>query len=809
MEITVFDNVREIMIESMRKKMLIPILGSGFTRKCDALRGKVPSGEDYRLHMIDTIKSNGNFTPEELDLLKSMPFSKISSVYHKEVSNEKQHNYLRDNFTHVLLDPVRKKLLSIPWPYVYTLNIDDAIERNSDFQFVVYSNREVQNSIFDEYKCVIKLHGDIAEMLGFKDSVSEIFDQNQYVASIYKNASLLSKLTHDISFQNLLYIGCSLADEIDLISVSTSSAANENVRFFCTTKAPSRLEQIELERYKITHCIVFDTYEDIYNLIYDAAQEAEKITPTETDHYRTYEFKSLNEEFATNKSYLFHGKSLINKDRSITLPYFFISRDVTDQLIENIHNHSLQFLLGGGCSGKTYIAIDFASRIRDRDVYVFESKESLSDAALQSLLERGNRLIIADSNTLNIRQIEKLIRSKDDLKKQNNSVLIVENKNNRDLAGLIKLLELNGIIEANSIPQINVSNKFNEQETHELNQRLIITNLGVFSENKTIADNIIECSHNLLQKNRFDRIVPHFSSDRQIACLIALATENKIYSSRAVELDLLPEIYEQERASKPLIEIESTWGFETSPSNNSPIKYVVSAEYWLYDQLCKFSKAKVSQDLIIKAYRHIILRLVEIYGKPNLKYGDKYAQYKSYILFDNINQIFRSQGLVLIRGIYENLNDLLSSDPNYMHQRAKCYIRSSRFETDILKKLKFLEKAYRDASVSHSVFEKRYEDTGNEKIQISIAHVKYTKALVLCHQTKLNHYQNVEDNTRAVETLYEVMFSPYNSYDFAKTDIYNYGNVVMSLIKTLILDNSLVDAKARVLLTDLYRDIMF
>ena len=108
-------------------------------------------------------------------------------------------------------------------------------------------------------------------------------------------------------------------------------------------------------------------------------------------------------------------------------------------------------------------------------------------SAIVLFSERGNRLIIADSNTLNIRQIEKLIRSKDDLKKQNNSVLIIENKNNRDLAGLIKLLELNGVIEANSIPQINVSNKFNEQETHELNQRLIITNLGVFSENKTIA----------------------------------------------------------------------------------------------------------------------------------------------------------------------------------------------------------------------------------------------------------------------------------------------------------------------------------
>ncbi len=807
MQVVDFNDVRGILIESMRKKMLIPILGSGFTRGCEAFQGNVPSGEDYQKHMIDTIKLNGDFTADEIAALRSTSFSKISNIYHATVSAEKQREYLKANFTHVLLDPCRQRLLSITWPYVYTLNVDDAIERNSDFRFVVYSNRPVQKSIFDEYKCIIKLHGDITEMLSYEDSVSEIFDQSQYIASLHKNASLLSRLTHDISYQNIIYIGCSLSDEIDLLSVSTSSIPNENVRFFCTVKAPSRFEQIDLERYKITHCIVFNSYQEIYDLICEAAQEAEKIVPTEIDHYRTYRFTSLREEFAPNKSYLFHGKSLINKDRSITLPHFFISRDVTDQIIENIHTYSLQFLLGSGCSGKTYIAIDVASRVRDRDVFVFESKERLSDAALQSLLEHGNRLIIADSNTLNIRQMEKLIRSKDDLKKQNISILIVENKNNRDLAGLIQLLGLNGVIDPKSIPQIGIPNKFNERETYKLNQRLVTATLGVFSEKKTIADNIIECSHNLIQKNRFDKIIPHFADERQIACLIALAIENKVYSTRAVELDLLPEIYEQERVSKPLIEVESTWAFERDLSNNSPIKYVTNAEYWLNNQLCEFSKVKGNQDLIIRAYRHIILRLIEIYGKPNLMYGDKYAQYKPYILFDNINQIFKSQGLVLIRKIYENLNDLLSSDPNYMHQRAKCYIRSARFETDTSKKLKLLEKAYRDASVSHSAFKKRYEDTGNEKIQISIAHVEYTKALVLCHQAKLNHYKNVTENTRAVEILYKALFSPYNSYDFAKTDIYNYGNAVMGFITTLIADSSLVDEKVRALLADLFRDI--
>lgn len=480
---------------------------------------------------------------------------------------------------------------------------------------------------------------------------------------------------------------------------------------------------------------------------------------------------------------------------------------MTSKLIKNLRTCSIQFLLGSGCSGKTYIAIDVAYHVRDRDVFMFESKESLSDTALQSLLKHNNRLIIADSNSLNIRQIEELIKSKDQLKQKNISFLIAESKNNRDLAGLIQLLELNHVIEPGSIPQIDIPNKFSREETLELNKRLTTATLGVFSEKKSIADNIIDCSRDLIQNSRFDKISPLFNDERQIACLIALAIENKIYSSRAVELDLLPEIYKQELASKPLIEVESTWSFETAPSNSSPLKYVANAEYWLNAQLCEFSKAKANKDLIIQAYRHIISRLVSIYGKPDLTYGDKYAQYKPYILFDNINQIFRTEGLVLIRGIYENLNDLLSSDPNYMHQRAKCYIRSARLESDTQEKQKFLEKAYRDASVSHSVFKKRYEDTGYPKLQISIAHIEYTKALVLCHQANLDRYQDVSENTKAVEILYQALLSPYNSYDFIKSDIYNYDNVVMNLITALISNSSLAEKKVHPLLADLFKKV--
>lgn len=42
----------------------------------------------------------------------------------------------------------------------------------------------------------------------------------------------------------------------------------------------------------------------------------------------------------------------------------------------------------------------------------------------------------------------------------------------------------------------------------------------------------------------------------------------------------------------PLIEKESTWVFEMSAANNSPLKYVVNAEYWLFNQLDILAKVE-------------------------------------------------------------------------------------------------------------------------------------------------------------------------------------------------------------------------
>ena len=197
------------------------------------------------------------------------------------------------------------------------------------------------------------------------------------------------------------------------------------------------------------------------------------------------------------------------------------------------------------------------------------------------------------------------------------------------------------------------------------------------------------------------------------------------------------------------------------------------------------------------------MKLISQFGTPELQYGNNRSSYRDYIKFDNINRIFYSDrmkgrtGLELIRIIYESLNSLLSNDPNYMHQRAKCYIKSAQYEGNSTYKSDYLKKAYRDANVSSQVFELRYQKSGNMKLLISYAHVTYTMALVLCHICYNNKYAFVEENSTAIMKLYQALESPYNSYDIAKSDPFNYQNVIKQTVVACISNPEIVDESSR------------
>ncbi len=254
------EEIKETIITSFLDKSLVPVLGSGFSCGLSAKNGIVPSGTKYSEHMINALVNCGQFNTNEIDEIRKCTFSQLCGYYEdpEYISYDERYQYLKDNFykTYFPDSDIRKSLLEIDWPYIYSLNIDDAIEGTRTFDTVIQPNHKLRNEIFNEEKCLIKLHGDITELVKYPDS-GKVFTQKEYVQSLISNAPLLNKLKNDLAYQNVIFIGCSLDDEIDLkflssIPIDYSAKENMSRSIFFMRGKPGRLQMSNLKQYGIS-----------------------------------------------------------------------------------------------------------------------------------------------------------------------------------------------------------------------------------------------------------------------------------------------------------------------------------------------------------------------------------------------------------------------------------------------------------------------------------------------------------------------------------------------------------------------------
>lgn len=275
MKICCWRDVCEDMAKQIRNRSLIPILGAGFSAGAAAHKGKVPFRKDLKNEMILQIRNTGSDVSkiEEMDDLK-----KISLYYKAKVSDSNRKRYLLENFTDVKLFDFQKNFLSIQWPYIYTFNIDTAIEDNSDFKNIILPNKSGDADVIKKLKkCLFKMHGDVNEYCRYKDSSCYIFDYKEYAKSIEQNKYLINKVKHDLTKNNIIYIGCSLTDELDILSFDfTEDSLTNASRYYITAENPDDYKMIELEQYGVTHVVVIDEYKIFYNNIFDLYIEAEK-----------------------------------------------------------------------------------------------------------------------------------------------------------------------------------------------------------------------------------------------------------------------------------------------------------------------------------------------------------------------------------------------------------------------------------------------------------------------------------------------------------------------------------------------------
>lgn len=770
------EEIKSELIAFFKRKTLIPIVGAGFSCGVQSMTGQIPSGSEFKKHMLEVLKSNNLFNQSDLEKLNSLSFSDLCDHYEDDelVSPSTRRDYLKLNFSKTSFDDgdMRKRFFEIDWPYIYSLNIDDAIESSSDYNHVILPNREVQEEVFLEEKCLIKLHGDINELLTYTDG-KKIFTSKEYAMSLEKNAHLLSKLRDDYANQNVLFIGCSLDDEVDIKTLSELPINYENKDRIRKTIVfikgePSVLRTSKFRTYGITDVVCFDDYDYMYKLLKEAWDESQQIDDTEIDRYEEIEEVNLtSRQTKENYKYFFWGKNLQDsKSLALTYPYFYISREVTKKIMFNFVKNTIHLIEGSRITGKSYVLAELYREIRDRRVYLFSGKSRLSDAAFQKLLTYRDSLILFDTGVLSRTQLELVLSSSQKARQNRSNYVICLNKNDNDTNGFINLKQELGVIKKTDYISYELSKKFTSAERGALNEKLPYLTLLPYNKDHSILDHLILNENELSKQGRFKRHKISVRRTSQLVLLLLLATREKIYSRDIIKFYLEKEIVEALNKYDPLIEKVESDNYEKDSKDLSSFKYVINSKYWLRRELGNFGANKDNYQMIADAYKYIITKINLDYV-PSSRYPNS-KRYKEFIMFDVMNDIFLQQdgGIInLIKYIYEQLQEILAGDFNFLHQYAKClynFCSISKNSRDSI--IENYSRALDLATVSKSMIEQRYDETKSERLLISLAHVQLTIASIRCALCSLNGYTSEKDVEETIVVVLGALKLPYNNW---------------------------------------------
>lgn len=799
-----FKEVFAQLVSSLRNCDVLPVLGAGFTMHCKTGRdGEVPSGKDCKEQMLELIRETKKLDMHAMNDLATRDLKDVSEIFNSLVPESLRLAYFKKNFSKVKLGKNKKKFLEIGWDYIYTLNIDDAIERNSSYDYVIpVTDKTIRDEVFKDEKCIIKLHGDIKDYMTYEDGNDLVFSETSYLKLLMANYQIMNRLKHDMKYKNIIYIGCSLDGELDILGVTASISEKDiqnTVKYYFTADTINSVQKIRLKKYKISHIVKFDSFDDIYKQLVMAWEEAGKVCVNDLDALGKMKFQVIESTtYEENKGYLFFGKNLIQKTENfpvLLLPYYFIEREVTNYIIKALQNRTVLILKGHSCSGKTYILYDIARRIKNFNVLLFQSKDRLSDLAVENLMQYHNSIFLFDELSLNIHQFDYLMEQKSVLKNNQIHILIVTNVRTNEISNRIDDMIQNCTLIKQDVFQL--QNCFLDNERENISKKLLRCALGGFRET-SLLDNIISLGNKHQEEHRYQNIIPLHKTIKEFAVLIVLAMQHKIYSYQAVQFDFVSEVIAQVEHAHPMIEEELTFDFERDAEDNSSCKYVINAEYWLHLWLSHFA-TRENFIFISKAFSYIMKKIIDHNGVNSIN-NIKNKLYKRYIWFDNINQLFdllHDDKIMLIKVIYDDLDSLLYLEPSYNHQRAKAYVRCAYYalrHTDASQAEVYLRNALHFVIGAIEIYQKIFDDSGNDKVKISLDHAIYTHAVILCHLVKLHDYNQIDEIRAMLETLYKAFLSPNNSYSYAKKDTLNFNNVLVDTLNYLSRNHAELDA---------------
>lgn len=761
---------------------MVPILGSGFTRGVNTKRGgKVPSGKDLKDAMIEKISLKKKINKIELE---SEQFSSIAEFYQNIFTNPSKDgviDYYLKNFTGVRIKkPQQLRFLNdIKWPYVYTLNIDTGIEDSKPREWeVFYPNRKFdKRKINQECRTLYKIHGDVAMFCKSLDYNEMILTESQYIASLQQSEQFHDLLSADCGNKNLLYIGCSLDDEVDIkYSVLADKNRNKKVRairgIYVTSDDLSEFKKDKLEGFNISHIIKLtssDDYEAFYEFLVECYEESQAQIERNIANFKYTELERIGKDKENNLDYL----ADLSPDKS-KLPFYYVS----SERVQNIKllKDKVNVIIGRRFVGKSMLAHAILEENPNYQRYFISEKESLSEEDVADLLQEENALIIFDSESLDDRGFNNLLVKFDASKK--NIVCVFFNS----FDDVVNLITFHSEIINYAIKET-LSGKMLEKDVQAINKKLNLLGIATFNIKSNLLDNTLRIA-NVYDRKLVDKYV--ILSLEELKLIIWILFKNKIYFEEIVTLGLAKEYKKIVNKFSPFIQEEKCKKGEIG--KHSAIKVICNGKLGLLQILSAYiyplenseianRMAKEHQKKVCEAIYAILLSFSKI----------DIDSVKEFLQFDKLNDVFSrvysessissisgSKGTTHIKGaasfihnVYanENIKQLKANDPNYWLQRAKSIYITNNYKHagsrgEILEAIDWAKKAEQDSRTRVDNGERKYSRTeSNAIMQIAMLYGKLAKLQV---------YKQKKVNELVLEYYYKV-FSDSNNIEATKT----------------------------------------
>lgn len=785
------------LVRLIESNQLVPIIGAGFSAEGKTESGTVPSAERLCEVLVDIIIKHDSFISDtqrnqlrkaaENRELSSIAAHALRIVEDSDAASQDLREFVQENFLGVHdLEEQKRLFINCGWKYLYTLNYDDAIEnllrQNSHRDFATHLPYRKIDRRWSERRgmtCLIKLHGDAGEYARTGDTRYLVLTKKQYASLIQdsNNATIRAGLQEDLSSKALLFVGCSLTDEFDILFENEKyldglqSNARENSYYIHYDTNPGEELSWELtsrlQEYGIDNIIRItpDRILSFYSQIALASSHARKIKNDDAfNQYADFDFMYLDASSRNNIDYLYSNKDLLDiENQRVTFPQFVFTRDVESRIISDFSKDTaLAIVLGDRFTGKTYVLLNLGKALKPmyQKIYYF-SKVQIDEFYFPKLREMKNCVLIFDCESLSSHQLSIFIEDELDILVKNH-VKIISAVNTSDsdmMKGLAKRIN-KGSRNQQRVKTYTVGKRLSDKELSAFNGLIGRQKLTGRLKNESFVDYLIKIdeadlrvskpsvftSYNLLGKDRLEFL----------KCQIVLA-HNSIFDTKlAVVYDILSPLEKLCISSEGIVQKDYLPLLQQNPQSHSGMQYAINSTYWIRRCLMRFASDKDNYTYIANAYESIVDSLnSHKYVIPN--YHDLLY---SYINLDIIQETFFSGSafggsLELPKLIFDRLYDTLRDDYQFLHQYAKCILRYSRRVRDHVARTDQLGQAKR--CIDRAIF--LAENSYGINKEYTVSHMYATSSLIASAFLHAQPEHPVCKNT--LQMVIELFYSVY------------------------------------------------